>query len=782
VHKIDRYTFDDKSVIAMVIETGFGTQQGKLIRKMMTNTPPDNTEAYMFLLFLLIFAVLSSIIVLYQSIKMGKSNYKIMLEIILILTNVVPPELPLELTIAVNAAVHKLLSQGVFCLEPFRIVRAGVLDVACFDKTGTLTESEMVVHSIVAHDEHGVAGILSTCHSLLEDEQRRVVGDPLEMSAFTYVNAQMVDECTIRTAGMQYDIKKRFYFSSALRRMCVVYREGKKRVYRVGMKGAPETVRKFLARVPEQYDEYRRYAAEGYRVLALAGKHLLSFTESTTRESVEKDLVFVGFVLYKSKVKEESRAVVDALKGAGCAVVMITGDNALTAVAVAKCLGIYNGGVMEGDEISVALDEWEGSIGRDIGRDVEGGSIGRDVSAGRDGSVVRDTKDRNINKEINNKDKEINHSINNNINRRDINRDKEINPNTNNNDTSNENTVIERFSDMESTDRIGGARGGRALMDVSVFARADPKHKERLIRFYKAKGLVTLMCGDGTNDVGALNEADVGVALLVNEQKKAQPESLREALLSELMDKKVNLGDACVAAPFTIRNGLLSGVLSVVRQGRSTLVTTFQMYKILALNSLITAYSLSFLDSIGIRFNDYQITISGILLAFAFMFLTRCEPLEHISAQRPLTGIFNTYFMTSIMSQTAIHIISTFILVMYIGTPSHYNEKFVPTTLNSSLFILSTSQQVSTFIVNYIGRPFRESFMENAHLRNSLFVCLGFCVFVLFEVNLEMNRALEIVELGDVRMVVMGLMVADWACCYLVERCCARLWGSRTVR
>lgn len=782
VHKIDRYSFDDKSVIAMVIETGFGTQQGKLIRKMMTNTPPDNTEAYLFLLFLLVFAVLSSIIVLYQSIKMGKSHYKIMLEIILILTNVVPPELPLELTIAVNAAVHKLLTQGVFCLEPFRIVRAGVLDIACFDKTGTLTESEMVVHRVVAHDEHGVTGILSTCHSLLveEGEQRRIVGDPLEMSAFTHVNAEVVDESTVRTGGVQYEIKKRFYFSSTLRRMCVVYREGKKRIYKVGMKGAPETVKKFLAQVPDHYDEYRRYATEGYRVLALARKDMHSITESTTREMVESGLTFVGFVLYKSKVKEESKTVVDTLKGAGCMVVMITGDNALTAVAVAKGLDIYNGNVMEGDEITLALDEWERTKGT-YGLDYDGD---KNKDAGDDG------KNRNMNMS---ESKNTNGVVK---SRLAIEKDATINSDTagamlnarkgKKTDMADEGsslsqTVIERMTDLESTDKLDGVQNRSDLTNVSVFARADPKHKERLIRFYKAEGLVTLMCGDGTNDVGALNEADVGVALLVNEQKKTQPESLRDALLNELMDKKVNLGDACVAAPFTIRNGLLSGVLSVVRQGRSTLVTTFQMYKILALNSLITAYSLSFLDSMGIRFNDYQITISGILLAFAFMFLTKCEPLDEISAQRPITGIFNAYFMTSIMLQTAVHIVTTFILVLYIGTPTEYNEKFVPTTLNSSLFILSTSQQVSTFIVNYIGRPFRESFLENTHLRNSLFACLGFCIFVLFEVNVDMNRALEIVDLDDVRLCLLGIMMVDWICCYGLECACAYFLCGRAA-
>lgn len=111
----------------------------------------ENPEVYYYLLILLIFALIASYNVLMAGLAdPDRSRYKILIRCVLIITNVVPPELPMELSICVNYSIITLIKKHIFCTEPFRIPNAGKVNICCFDKTGTLTKNDLVIKGISA--------------------------------------------------------------------------------------------------------------------------------------------------------------------------------------------------------------------------------------------------------------------------------------------------------------------------------------------------------------------------------------------------------------------------------------------------------------------------------------------------------------------------------------------------------------------------------------------------------------------------------------------------------
>lgn len=201
---------EPSSITAYVLRTGFATQQGQLVRTMLFASDPvtaNNTESFLFIAFLLVFAIAASAYVWTQGLERGLAKKKLLLDCILIITSVVPPELPMELSLSVNASLAALGRYAIFCTEPFRIPQAGRVDVCCFDKTGTITAENLVVQGVVTqtaafkgiddglHSELSQTDsplqpltetlpltmlTLAAAHSLVLLDNGTVVGDPME--------------------------------------------------------------------------------------------------------------------------------------------------------------------------------------------------------------------------------------------------------------------------------------------------------------------------------------------------------------------------------------------------------------------------------------------------------------------------------------------------------------------------------------------------------------------------------------------------------------------------
>lgn len=820
----------DNGALAIVTKIGFETSQGSLVRVMIFSTErvgAGNKEAYFFILFLLNFAIAASWYVWKEGVKSNRKRSKLILDCILIITSVVPPELPMELTLAVNSSLASLSKFYIYCTEPFRIPFAGRIDVCCFDKTGTLTGEDLVVEGIagiaanptvlssVSEISRETSLVLAAAHALVLLDDGETVGDPMEkntLKAIKWIVAKNDIVQNKEIPSQKLTILRRFQFSSALKRSSSIANvEGKTLI---AVKGAPETLRGMIDTLPKEYETtFKSFTRSGSRVLALGYKYLEnnispSRLNKITREEVESHLIFAGFLVFHTPLKEDAVETVKMLNESSHRVVMITGDNPLTAVHVAKEVGI-----VERETLILDLPEVNHGDHELVWRSVDESTI----------IPVKPSDPLNL-------------------------------------------SIFEDFDLCVTGYALAKLSNHQHIVDLVkhtwIYARVSPLQKEFILKVLKEAGYMTLMCGDGTNDVGALKQAHVGVALLngttggmnkmaddrkieatkqVYEKqvalmkrwgstkippvppaiahlyppgpnnphyRKAVEEKggvLDEKTIQEIekytntdeapqqaaafADKltsiieenedeapKLKLGDASVAAPFTSKLADVSAITKIIRQGRCTLVATIQMYKILALNCLISAYSLSVLYLAGIKIGDAQATASGLLLSVCFMSISRSRAIEKLSKQRPQPGIFNIYIMGSILGQFAVHIATlVFITNRVYEIEPRQNDidleaEFKPSLLNTAIYLLQLGQQVSTFAVNYQGRPFRESLRENRGMYYGLLGVGALALSGSTEFIPELNEVLKLVPMTDkFRFQLTGSILLDLGACWLIE-------------
>lgn len=248
--------------------------------------------------------------------------------------------------------------------------------------------------------------------------------------------------------------------------------------------------------------------------------------------------------------------------------------------------------------------------------------------------------------------------------------------------------------------------------------------------------------------------------------------------------KPVRLGDASIASPFTSKDPHIGSCITVITQGRCTLVTTLQMYSILAMNCLISAYSLSVLYLEGIKFGDTQMTISGIAISVCFLFITRANPVPELSAERPHTTPFTFYMLTSLAGQITVHFgvlfMSTILAKPFTPTDEETKDPeatFKPNCLNSVIFLVSTTQTVGTFAANYVGRPFTQSIRENKWLFRGMAFLMAVCVGLTVGAFKGFEEFMQIKDMpdGEFRMQLGALLVFDFVASVGWERLCRKM-------
>lgn len=164
--------------------------------------------------------------------------------------------------------------------------------------------------------------------------------------------------------------------------------------------------------------------------------------------------------------------------------------------------------------------------------------------------------------------------------------------------------------------------------------------------------------------------------------------------------------------------------MEIIRQGRCTLVTTLQMFHILGINCLISAYSMSVLYLDGVKWGDTQMTISSLSVAMFFFCISRAQPLKRLSAERPPKRLFTVSMILSVLGQFAIHmaVLLTAIQSAQPHTPQteeHISphKTFKPNVLNTVVYLVSTTQTAATFAANYRVTRARRAHTRQQHAK-----------------------------------------------------------------
>ncbi|KAM4605087.1 polyamine-transporting ATPase 13A3-like isoform 2-T2 [Polymixia lowei] len=775
-HVIQTRFYTGELVKAVVVRTGFSTEKGQLVRSILYPKPTDfklYRDAYLFLLCLVGVAGIGFIYTIILSIMNQVPAKTIIIESLDIITITVPPALPAAMTAGIVYAQRRLKRVGIFCISPQRINMCGQLNLVCFDKTGTLTEDGLDLWGIQRVEDGSFSppeveaakenlvdtpfvSCMATCHSLTKIEGE-LSGDPLDLKMFS-ATGWILEEATEEETALhnpimptvvrppkhvlpetnqnirltqnlelsalssyEIGIVRQFPFSSALQRMSVVVRRLGEKHMGAYLKGAPEVVVGLCKEetVPQSFTEtLEAYTRQGFRVIALAHRQLeskLSWhkVQSLNRDLIETNMEFLGLIIMQNKLKEETAGVLEDLRQANIRTLMVTGDNMLTAISVARDCGM-----IRSHERVIIADAVPP-------KDIQPASVTWHYTE---------------------------------------------NPAHN---TNNHNQVVEikleeggyEAQPAQLDQSYHFAMSGRAfavitehfphllqklVLRATVFARMAPDQKTQLVEVLQSVDYTVGMCGDGANDCGALKRAHSGISL------------------SEL--------EASVASPFTSSTSNISCVPNLIREGRAALITSFCVFKFMALYSIIQYLSVTLLYSLLSNLGDFQFLFIDIAIILIIAFTMSLNPAwKELVCRRPPSSLISGPLLFSVLTQILTCMtfqVLAFLLVRQqswyeIWTPlsdacnvshaglsyslngtSPHDHKNIRNYENTTLFYVSSFQYLAVAIIFSKGRPFRQPSYKNWPFMLS---CVGLYIF-LFLIMLRpvpaIDRFLERVEVA----------------------------------
>jgi len=297
----------------------------------------------------------------------------------------IPESLPAIVTVALAIGTNRMAKRKAIVRKMQAVETLGSMQIALIDKTGTLTQNKMRVKNVwparyalpagqrlALSDRHSEAGgtknnkkedLLRACFlgntsSLARkgDGDFDVIGDKTDGALLLWLKENFKNIEALKNSGEVID---EFAFDPDTKTITTVWADkGKKYAY---VRGAPEKIISGSSLYPNEKANIRKvfedYARDGLRVIAFGKKSITK--NEYKREELEKELEFLGLIgIYDPPRPEAKRAVLEA-KRAGITTIMVTGDNELTALSIAKEVGLIekDEDVITGEKMDKMSDE-----------------------------------------------------------------------------------------------------------------------------------------------------------------------------------------------------------------------------------------------------------------------------------------------------------------------------------------------------------------------------------------------------------------------------------------
>jgi calcium-translocating P-type ATPase len=363
---------------AVVIATGMKTQIGK-IAGYLNYTKKNKTPLQLRLdklgKIISTIAIVSAFTIFTIGLMQGQEVWHLVMLAVTLAVAAVPETLALIVTLTLINGVKKMVSKNALIRKLQAVETLGSTSVICSDKTGTLTMNKMTIKRLWAYGRTPVSDaeagspehlqmlkrfLMASTVTVEKDAagEPKIIGDPTESA----IMRLFLDKgLTREELNAEYEKVAEIPFSSARKMMTTILKKPDGR-FLVLTKGAFDRipfVKKDHNFMKELEDIHNSFASDALRVITLASKEVDSLPQKENLSELEKELQFEGFIGLIDPPRPEAAAAIIRAKKAGVRTIMITGDHAVTAAAIAKELGIIAAkeGIITGEELSKLSDE-----------------------------------------------------------------------------------------------------------------------------------------------------------------------------------------------------------------------------------------------------------------------------------------------------------------------------------------------------------------------------------------------------------------------------------------